>query len=618
MILTVTPHIVTNIPQVGDITTTIEHDGRIIIFDSNGTTVLNKLLSEVAIEFEDNEPFYLKDTDGYAVEVNYKATEAVDEFGEPSGVSVYPLIFDIKAPYVFTQIPIGIRIENNANGVFYKMFNFFGYDYDLPLYILSSALQSGNQTLSSFTIINNPLNNIKNIYKNNNSKATAIKYYFDNHIVSTSEDFSKEIDNDVNVHMWSEYVWIVYNQIFRTTHTSAVQNLYKFQFHPDVYIEKNYTDDNLQVGQEVELLITFDFTNQVKFYIDGNEHNLGRNNGIEVNVYDKANTLVSSHKELHYMLGVPVPISTSCSFTSQSNGEHRIEVNYSILGREANRHLTKYSGGINGANFIIAYSDDEAHPIGDILSLAPNEELPKTSTFVLIPCYVTTSELTYNMYYNEPYTNEVIPNTGQVVLHTIEYPLVIPQVGRVSPVVSVFNYLKEDTINILDRFDISQRDTNTYIVSNLTDEDLYIRLNHLVGEEFETGDIETLSDSKTLTLEDGIYQLEISSDNQFNKEPYYRVVLLPVYGKLIGYEIDFINMLMNDCIGKTIDYRNFYDFTAFNFLTNIFYKLLVNSQTFYYIYSDTIPDSILKQLYSADEILKRLNEYVANYDRKRN
>ena len=566
------------------------------LFNKDGETILDESLDVIEEGYGDNDTIHIKDIDSLNYEVQYKRYSNT-------------LLLDVKVPFVFNKFQLGIKIINGTE-TFYNIFTFYGYDTVLPIYLLSSALQVSNQTYASFKIIENPLSNVRHIYRTNNSKYTSLEYRIGDKVVSRDKEFSITVTEIEQLKLHSKYKWKEGNTFYNTTHISEELQLNFYNHNPEINILSDYVGD-LTINKELQVQTKVDFTEQAHYEINGESLPIGLNYLIEICIYDKGESLVYRQLKLNkYVDGNPTLVNIdSDSMELIEQGCHRIEVNYSIMGKIPN--YTTYPKGKYMVAQIADY-DGEEKQLGDIIELA--EELPKSSTHVLIPIFDMNSELVEGMSYFEPYNNDVINNTSQVYLAGQDDFDFGDNDSGVTGVVAAYQYKVDTVIDVKEYFEINQLNLDKYNLINISSKTLNARLYQIKGDKEETIELDFYERfiNETITLKDGVYKLDIFEDES-DPIAYSKSIILVSYPTIINSELKFIDMLMNDCIGKDIDYRTFYDFNTFQFLTNLFYKLLSNIENFYYIYNDSIPSN---QLYSVANILSRINLYINEYNRK--
>ena len=513
------------------------------------------------------------------------------------------LILNVNTPFVFTSFSIGLKVSNGVRD-FYKMFTLFGYDITIPVYLYDT-----NKALSTYLIVDNPLSNLKTIYKTNNTRVQEVKYTIGDK-TKIGENVSLVIDRDSEVVMTSVIATVDINGTPVTySHTSVDNSIAQFFIiSPTLSIEKLTETDELSLGVIFKIKLQSDFSNQVKFTVDNTANTcIGKNYALVIEVYNNGGTLIHKHINFSTILA-PIDLVSTITEDIEFNesGVYTIIGKYQIIGKDDNRNLTSYDSG----EYVVAF-ESQIYPLGQkIITYQPYD---KSNDFILIPAVSTISELNQNGFYREPYNTSFIDDGSKCIFIDPNVTILDLNGAYLTSVSNILETVVTDTIHIGEKFKLEQISINDYKVTNISEDILYVDVFKLEDNYIVSSENVSLSPNGNIniTLLDGIYKFK------FYQDEYSIEVVVISYPTVLNAQLDFIDMLMNDCIGKDIDYRKFYDFTAFNFLTDIFYKLLANQTEFYYIYTIEIQDEVINQLYTLNKILTKIKDYIATYDKRR-
>lgn len=591
MNLSIRPRAVTNIDEFG-VVTSAEFDGYTLqIFDRDGNLIIEA--DELTVP-ETPVTGVIKDNNTYGVPFTWQK------------VGNY-ININIEIPYIFNSVALSVKVLYANHRTYFNSFVLYGYDLTLPVYLAPTSMDT--ETMASFIEIANPLENIKYLYNTNSFNFTSRSYYI-NDVAHNGNNITKQINDNSTVYLRSTYRYNVGGIVTTVTHTSTTENLYFYQFNPEINIIKDINKKNVLLEDTVSIIPIVDFTNQIKFTIDRNSVNLGLDFSVEVNVYTRGGILVSTDiqtKTLSRTEEVDNWIGEAFDVTLPESGEYSITATYKILGRYIGLSLLTYPIG----TYIVMWDAEGLHSLGDVVTLT--EPIAVSSSITLLPALVNDDQLKDYSYYAEPYTSEVFATVNQVGLYFEGSVITIGENERVVEVSSFYNYAVSDSLIVLEKFSLLETGVGEYTLTNLTSETIDYELYKMNNQTFEiVTELVEVEDSIAITLADGVYKFKVTDGT----ENYIKEVILVSYPTLLLKEIDFISMLINDCVGSNIDYRTFYDFTAFGFLSNIFYRMLNNQQNFSYIYNDQITTELLQDLYMMDDILSRITEYTATYVRQ--
>ena len=521
------------------------------------------------------------------------------------------------------EISVVLDIQAGGYMTYHNFLKFYNYDLAFDLKMLT--LDLNHIAYASFAYNYKPYSKIVNLFKNNNSVSTNVKYlvgskYYSSSNISGITQFISPtfVDNSL-VTLVSENTFINPDiQIFETVvDTSAPIQIILPKYDPDVTFQMNPIDGKYVIGKRYSPNIILDFTNVTKFYIDGVLSNPDRQLGINYECKSDTGKVINTREYMGYNTTGIQNVSIY-PFEIDEPGNITNIITFFRLGEIAN---LVYASSLQLGTYIRMTVRWE-YTLFETVTISNQSQLDvyKTEDSYFLPVMDLNVDLQYYKYFqltpvnvgdiptiNESLGDEVDSYFQGAANYIISYAdfdagFTISVNGVLTtrnktnetgiPALSTVTKLHVITEKYQSNISIVSYENITYTLYQMNDDKLW--------DTVETNNIDTTE--KILSLPDGIFRINIV--DSLGTYDYIFVA----YPTILNGNTKYLGSLLQSYPSNN-PHASFYDFNVFITLKDTLYRKLNYMYSFDYTYQD-LYDALISELYVLKDLIDNLKKYV--------